>query len=614
MMEDSHSSAPKVRSVMDELRAIQAQFIPGANRSGADDVGAEDTRNREELLTPVSPSDIVNSVEQDPVDNPEQASPQPPEEIASWSQNPGAGYYMDPSGPQHGSASAAESNVASLASSTPASGAIEQPPDIDVAFTAAALGETYESRLHAAVNDLATISPSALLAGSGPGGVADTHAHLGDDPQVLSHIPSALNYDEANRGSHDFGILPFEDTAPNEYLIALPSPARSRPEMASIMKAHSQDIDSFESYFLRGSARSPDSKAVVKIDAMLQALIELSNLPPYHKDLQDLSQEQWMKYARDTSSKLSFIYELLNRLRDCNMEVVILAAAGQVMEKVEAIVSQCDFTYRHIHQQEWSKASTEQGSACKVVLVDTSSRDVQPRLTENVVVAYDESAETSGLLQLYKTKQLEDQTPIIFTLVEVFSIEHINRRLSPTMDPLERSLAQIKCLDLLLEHAEDRVFDDVPHPHDLAEELARYMAEDSTFNPPPMRWETWEHQQIPDEIFETYKALRSRMEPRREDRKRAREDSSNGSETPKRPRMDIASFPADDAEVSETLKAHFGTNVRVKEDMAQVSVEKLEDLIALVSNQLIYYTATLKPNIWHRLEIWRPHSTRKAKK
>lgn len=576
---------------MDELRAIQAQFIPSANRNDADDTGAEESRTREELLTPVSPSDIVNSVEQDPVENTEQASPQAPEETASWDQNSGAGYYVDPSGPQHGSASAAESNVASLASNTPASGAIDQPSDIDVAFTAAALGESYESRLHAAVNDLATISPSALLAGPGSGGVGE--ADLGEDPQVLPDIASTQNYDEVDRGSRDFGILPFENTAPNEYLIALPSPARSRPEMVSIINSHSRDIDSFDSYFLRGPARSPDSKAVIRVDAMLQALTELSNLPPYHKDLQDLSQEQWMKYARDTSSKLSFVYELLNRLRDCNMEVVILAAAGQVMEKVEAIVSQCDFTYRHFHQQEWSKASTEQGSACKVVLVETSLTDVQPRLTENVVVAFDESAETSGLLQLYKTNQLEDQTPIIFTLVEVFSIEHINRRLSPTMDPLERSLAQVKCLILLLEHSEDRIFDDVPHPHDLAEELARYMAEDSTFNPPPMRWETWEHQQIPDEIFDTYKALRSRMEPR-EDRKRAREDSSNGTETPKRPRMDIASLSADEAQVSETLKAHFGANIRVKEDVAQVSVEKLEDLVTLVSNQLIllYFTAT----------------------
>lgn len=579
MMEESQNSAPKVRSVMDELRAIQAQFIPAANRGDADGAGPEETRAREELLTPVSPSDIVNSVEQDPVDSIDQASPQAPEGVAPWGQEQGVGYFGYPSVPQHGSASAAESHLASLASSTPASAAVDQAPDMDVAFTAAALGGEYESGLHAAINDLATISP-ALLGGSGPGGIED--ARLGEDLTVVPVTASAQSHNEANSGSDDFGILPSEDTAPNEYLVALPPPARSRPEMVSIINSHSRDIDVFENYFMRGPSRSPDSKAVVKITAMLENLAELSNLPPYHKDLQDLSQEQWMKYARETSSKLAFIYELLNRLRDCNMEVVILAAGGQVMEKVEAIVSQCSFTYRHIQQQDWSKASTEQGSACKVVLVDTALRDVQPRLTENIVVAYDESAESSGLLQLYKTKLLEDQSPIIFTLVEVFSLEHINRRLSPAMDPLEKSLAQVRCLISLLEYAEERIADSVPQPHDLAEEVARYTVEDNTFSPPPTRWETWEHQQIPDEVLDAYRVFRSQLEPHREERKRAREDSTSGTDTPKRPRIDIESCSADEAQLSETLKARFGANIRVKDDMVQVSVEKLEDLVSLV--------------------------------
>lgn len=611
-MEESQNSAPKIRSVMDELRAIQAQFIPTANRIDAEGTEAEETRTREELLTPVSPSDIVNSVEQDPVDNVEQASPQAPGAVASWGQEPGAGYFGDPSVPQHVPTSAAESNVASLASTTPASAAVDQAPDMDVAFTAAALGGDYDSGLHVAINDLATISP-ALLTGSGSGGIED--ARLGGDLQVIPGTASAQSHLEADPESVDFGILPSEGSAPNEYLVALPPPARSRPEMVSLINTHSRDIEAFDNYFMRGPARSPDSKVVVKITAMLENLTELSNLPPYHKDLQDLSQEQWMKYARETSSKLAFIYELLNRLRECNMEVIILAAGGQVMEKVEAIVSQCSFTYRHIQQQDWSKASTEQGSACKVVLVDTSRRDVQPRLTENIVVAYDESAESSGLLQLYKTKHLEDQCPIIFTLVEVFSLEHINRRLSSAMDPLEKCLAQIRCLILLLEYAEDRMSDSVPQPHDLAGELARYMVEDNTFSPPPIRWETWEHQQIPEEIFDTYKGLRSQLEPHREERKRAREDSSSGIDTPKRPRIDVESCSADEAHLSEALKARFGASIRVKEDLVQVSVEKLEDLVALVSNKLRVHQIMLKiSDMRHRSEIWRLHLTKREKK
>lgn len=587
MMDEAQSSAPKARSVLDELRAIQAQFIPAADRSslgmpgGAEGIGGEESRVREELLTPVSPSDIINSVEQDTVESIEHASPQPLEAAASWVQGPVAGYFADSSVPQQGSVSAAESNVVSLANTTPASGAIDQAPDMDMAFTAAALGGEFETHLHAAVDDLATISPSALLAGSRSDGAVD--ASLEEGSQLLTEVASTQSHGQAKQSSHDYGILPFEDTASNEYLVALPPPARSRPEMVSIINSYTQEIQSFESYYLRGAARSPDSKSAVKVDTMLQTLAELSNLPPYHKDLQDLSQEQWMKYARETSSKLSFVYELLTRLRDSNVEVVILAAGGQVLEKVEAIVSQCSFTYRHIQQQDWSKASTEQGSACKVVLVDTSLKDLRPRLTENIVVAFDESAESSGLLQLYKTNQLEDQCPMIFTLVEVYSLEHINRRLSPVMDPLERRLAQVKCLVLLLEHAEDHVFDSVPLPHDLAEELVQYMVEDNTFQSPPTRWETWEHQQIPEEVFNIYKALRSQMDAHREDRKRVREVSSNGSATPKRPRIDSSSV--DEAQLSEALKAHFGTNICVKGDMAQVSVEKLEDLVALVSQK-----------------------------
>lgn len=595
MMEESHSPIPKARSVMDELRAIQAQFIPAADTSslglpsGAEGTGDEGTRAREELLTPVSPSDIINSVEQDAIDNPEHASRHPPEGAVSWAQEPETGYFADPLGPQHASTSATESNVASLANTTPASGAIDQAPDMDMAFTTAALGGGFDPHLHGTVNDIATISP-ALLAGSGSGGVGNTS--LGGTPQILTDVAVTQGHGPVKQHVHDFGILPFEETAANEYLVALPPPARSRPEMVSIINSHAEEIESFDSYFLRGAARSPDSKPAIKVDTMLQTLTELSNLPPYHKDLQDLSQEQWMRYARETSSKLSFTYELLNRLRDCNMEVVILAAGGQVMEKVEAIVSRCSFTYRHSQQQDWFEASAEQGSACRVVLVDTSLKDVRPRLTENIVMAYDESAESSGLLQLYKTTQSEDQCPIIFTLVEAYSLEHINRRLSPAMDPLERKLAQVKCLILLLEHAEDHVFDSVPLPHDVAEDLAQYMVEDSTFHPPPTRWETWEHQQIPDEVFDTYKTLRSQLDPRREDRKRAREASSNDTETPKRPR--IESSPADEAQLSEALKARFGTRVRVKGDMAQVSIKKLENLITLVSTKSLYCTILLE--------------------
>ncbi|CAN8095819.1 unnamed protein product [Discula destructiva] len=562
-MEDPQESAPK-KSVMDELRAIQLDGDGGHARE-------------EELLTPISPSDIINSVEQDPVENQEQASPNAPEGT-SWAQDPMDAFLADSLGPRPGSASAADSNGASFANTTPASRTADQAPDMgmDVAFAATPFGRDLESRLHASVNDLATVSP-AQLTGAGFDGLAG--ATFGKDSQVLAGIGSEQGLDTVMPDHHDSGLLTSEDTAPNEYLTALPPLARSRAELVSIIKDHRQEIESFNVLVSRGggAARLADNKAIVKIDAMLQKLADISSLPPYHESLQGLSQEDWMRYARDTSSKLSFIYELLSYLRHVNMEIIILAAGGQIMDKVEAIVNQSNITYRFVQQQNsLSPAGQDSSSACKVVLVDTALKDSQPFLTGNLVVAYDESAEISGLLQRYKTKQLCDQRPMIFTLFEVYSLEHVNRRLPPGMDSLERRLAQIKCLELLVQYGEeDAVFEHVTPPHDLAGELAHYLVQEDTFSPPQVRWATWEHQTIPSAVLDAYEIFRKQLV---QDPKRARETSSDGDEVPKRLR--ISSSSADEVQLSAAFKSYVGTDIPIKGGMAQVSVGKLEGLVS----------------------------------
>lgn len=614
-MEDSQPPAPVARSVIDELRAVQLEFLSPTPKTSIDKSndtattsGDEGPSLDDEPLTSMSPSEIINSVEQDPVENQEETSPDVPNGLA-WDNNPLASHPLDP---QQDSASAVDSNAASLTTTTLASGAVDQAPSIglDGAF-AAPFSREFEARLQAPENDQGTISP-AQLTGSGYDAEGFGDASSGEDSRVLSNTgtahlgaifpgpmdsdrfedalyrgdldavarnDSAKNADTAMPDHHDNGILAFEDTAPNEYLTPLPPPARTRQEMATILKAHREDIRSFISQFTPGSvALSPNSKVAVKIDAMLETLADVSNLPPYHHDL-DLSQNEWMRYARDTCSKLSFVYELIGRLREANMEIVILAAGGVVMQKIEAIVSQSNITYRHV-QQDWPTSSPggDSTSACKVVLVDTALRITEPILTANVVVAYDESAESSGLLNKYKTTDAVDQTPMIFTLIEVYSLEHINRRLSPVMDPLERRLAQIKCLDLILQHAElEAGVEHVSPPIDLARELVQYMVEDNKFVPPPVRWDSWEHQLIPSSVLEEYEVFRHNL---RRDRKRARR-SSSGTEVPKRPR--IASTSADEDQLSEAVQKQLGPDISVKGGVAQVSVQKLEDLVTLVS-------------------------------
>ncbi|KAF3760178.1 hypothetical protein M406DRAFT_109289 [Cryphonectria parasitica EP155] len=530
IMDDSQP-AESERSALEALRAIQMQFSipPHMRRSSERPVDAaqssgEANRTGDEPPTPISPSDIISTVELDSTENPGQASPA----FAAAAVN----HILEPGGP---------------------------------------------------INDdmPATISPSVLLATTVSDPLLEASSQDSDVLAAADPLAEAKTPDTVMRDEERYGILPSAETAANQYIITLPPPARARAQWPDILKLNRQEMEAFKVTFSQNAPGSPNDRVIARIDTMLHSLGEMSNLPPYHKDLESLTQVEWMRYARDTTSKLSFIYEFLDRLRDVQVEIVILTAGGAVAEKVEAIVSQGGFTYRHAQQQDWSHPSSEDGSACKVVLVDTTQPAQPPRLTENIVIAYDETAETSGVLQPYKTRELNDQTPLIFSLVEFYSLEHINQRLSPRMDPMERRFAQLECIAALAGYAEDEtVLEGIPPPHQFASDLARYLVDETGFHPPDLRWDTWEHQHVPDIIFDYYKSARDQVTSDG-NRKRRREDAGEEVEKSKRVRM---GRPSDEEQLSEELMARFGNSVQLKDGMALVSLEKLEDLVGLVKD------------------------------
>lgn len=575
-MEDSQAA----KSALDDLRAIQAEFMPRYQDDAA--VGnAAEPHDPEGPPTPVSPSSILNSVEQDALDN---LHPVPGQSLggpAAWDQSQSAllfGHHLD----QQHDTSALGSNVTSLTAPTPASGAMDHVPDMEMALTATALKHNLQGGIESGDAPV-TITPSEFFAPMGFTAGPDTLLRPEDGLPHKENIAAGSHEshdDISMHDSQDFGILPSEDTAFNEYVVTLPPAARIRAESLDFIDSHRQEIVEFSNSLSRESIRSPDSKAIVKIDDMLQHLTEVSNLPPYHKDFLDLPQDELMRYARDTSSKMSFVYEFLKGLRDIDMEIVILADTGPVLKQLEAIVSQEGFIYRHISQQTWSQSPTEQGTACSVVLVDTSLRDTQYINTANIVIAYDQTAEYYGLLDQYTTNRSEDQSPLILSLVEVYTLEHINRRLSPAMDPFERKIAQVICLMHLSRLLEDEMaYERVPQPHEVAQELIQYLVdEEGVFSEPQLRWETWEHQMIPEEVFDLYKRFRDQMGSG-VNRKRQIEDAHNPGGTPKRLRVD--SQP----DLSEELRKFLGQNIRLKGNSAEVSIEKLEDLVDQVGLQ-----------------------------
>lgn len=587
MMDESQPAVAE-RSALDELRAVQMQFLSkpeedsleGLVESTGRDTGQG--RGHDIPPTPVSPSEIINSVEQDGLDAIDHAHVSAVVDAESWAQASGPMLFTGSLNSHHAPSAAVDSNTASLATTTPASGAIDHTSDVDMAFTATALTNVLEPGLAESGHAVATITPSELLAPTAanmmPGASLHAYQAFGSATD-LTEGPGSQ--DTVMEDGDEFGILPVESTASNEYIIALPPPARNRAKTLEMLnETHCEDIERFRALFTQDSSVSPDHKVVARIDLMLQSLKEMSNLPAYHRSLAGLSQENWVKYARDTCSKLSFIYEFLDYLRAIDVEVAILAATGPIMDKIEAIVKHGDLTHRLANDPEWVQAPPGRGSSCKVVLVDTAQGISGSRLTANILIAYDETADASGILSSYKTRRAEDKVPVIFSLVEVYSIEHINRRLSPNLKPLEKKFAQVRCL-VSLSHCidDERAYELVPQPHEVALELVKYMIDEDGFQPIQSRWDSWEYQHIPGDVFDAYKATRIQMTAH-EGRKRARDDSNPDTETPKRARL---VSPDDDVQLGDGLKARFGNEVRVKDGMAQVSIEKLEDLIGQVS-------------------------------
>lgn len=565
---DESQVAPSDRSAIEELRAIQEAFIPGYQN----DTAVENTPGRQDPNappSPVSPSAILNSVEHDSDPNNSTV------DSTSWVHGPPPELFADSIEPQHDT-STMNSTMTSLRQPAAAMGAIEEL-DLSSSALKPHMGASLEERSDVPV----TVTPSALFTSVDLNVPPDLSLRPGGDlPEEAETgvASSEAQEDTAMHDDQDFDILPSEDSAPNEYLVPIPPAARIRAEVLEYINKNRQDIHAFTTNVYGDGNQSPDHRNSAKIDEILQYLTELSNLPPYHKDLSDLSQEESVRYARDTSSKLSFVYEFLEGLRDAAVEIAILSDSGTVLKQLEAIVSQGGFAYRHLRDN-WPQIPTGQGSACRVILIDTSIEDAEPVHTANIVLAYDQTAEHSGLLDQYKTDSVDKQEPLVFSLVEVYTLEHINRRLSPAMSPFERKQAQAICVAFLSEHLEDEwMYERIPQPHEMAQDLIRYLVDDEgRFTHPETRWETWEHQTVPEDVFDRYKAFRGRYFSSG-NRKRRLSEGDDVSETPKRAR--IESPP----EISDELRSFLGTDATLTGNMAQVSIDKLEDLVIQVGH------------------------------
>lgn len=431
-------------------------------------------------------------------------------------------------------------------------------------------------------------------------------AVVGILPMVSSQVSSQDSSPDTDQApSFSEQILRETDiAASNEQIITLPLAANLRHIYLDILSDNEPVIESFTEVFAEDVYKVPDESLVTKVDDMLRHLYDLCDLPVSQEDLQLTTAEDMMKYARDTNSKFSFVYEFLGGMRDTDQQVLILARPGRVTEFLEALLSSRHFNYRRLDGLEMHQSNPDE--PLRVILAPTNRTSSEMPADVGVVIAFDASARSSGLISTYQTKGVEDEGPLVLSLVVTHSIEHIDMRISRSMDSLERKNAIV----VSVVHARDLISDPergFREPHDVAEMFVHFMKEPTTEF-------YWEQQGIPDEVFEVYMSSqaqaratqRSPVPPdvhsdRSTSRKRqlvcannanvhilltrSQDDAGSGTGTPKRARVaeSLRRSIEPRSQISDSLRHLLGNHIILNGGVAEVPIERLEALAAKVS-------------------------------
>ncbi|KAL2178902.1 uncharacterized protein P884DRAFT_195564 [Thermothelomyces heterothallicus CBS 202.75] len=400
--------------------------------------------------------------------------------------------------------------------------------------------------------------------------VEDTTAASPDQPDEYP-LNSGENEQDEDDDSHKEG---------RHITVTLPMAANTRAKYLDTVSENKSTLIQFGEVFSNSFSDVPDASLVSRIDAIFEQLLNLCDLPAYDEDLPELGKVDMMKHATNTNSKFSFVYELLQELRDINLRFLIFSQPGRVFEYLEAVISTTGSPYT-VLGQEGTTGQLVPAEGASVVLA-TVGQDLTKVQGVDVVIAFDHAARSAELPQ---TLGFESTAPIIMSLVAIYSLDHIDQQLDQVeqdLDSLERrnalNVATATAMDYL--RNPDRQNSE---PHEAAKKFAAFLRN-------PEVGLDWEPHPLPADIFEIWLSSQERTQSHAQigagDRKRALSNLDEG--IAKRPRLLESQQPsrnATPARMSDLLKqtlAHHtvaGTAVQ----MIEVPVEQLEKLSAKVN-------------------------------
>ncbi|KAL2152034.1 hypothetical protein VTH82DRAFT_5218 [Thermothelomyces myriococcoides] len=368
--------------------------------------------------------------------------------------------------------------------------------------------------------------------------------------------------------------------------VTLPMAANTRAKYLDTVSENKSTLIQYGEVFSNSVSDVPDAALVSRVDAVFEQLFNLCDLPAYDEDLPELGKVDMMKHATNTNSKFSFVYELLQELKDINLRFLILSQPGRVFEYLEAVISTTGCPYTVLGQEARTGQLVPAEGAS--VILATVGQDLTKIRGVDAVIAFDHAARSTELPQ---TLGFDSTAPIIMTLVAIYSLDHIDQQLDQVEQGLD-SYERRNALNLAVASAMDYLRNpdrQNSEPHEAAKKFAAFLR-----NPDDDL--DWEPHPLPADVFEIWLSTqeRTQSESRAQsqthigagDRKRQLSNLDEGFA--KRPRLLESQQPsrnATPARMSDLLKqtlAHHAVPGSAGQ-IVEVPVEQLEKLSAKIA-------------------------------
>lgn len=351
----------------------------------------------------------------------------------------------------------------------------------------------------------ATLDPSALTLSIENDGIDHDVTGSPSIPSDDDHATSGVDHDDlevlsvhGQTQDYERSLLQPIKCGANEHLVTLPLASNIRPQYTEMVEESKSDLVLYSSAFEDKPYKTPEAALSSRVDDLFTRLFDICDLPPFLEALTSIPPEGVTKHIRGTNSKMAFVGQLLENLRDLGSDkkVLILARPGKIIDLLNNLIT--TEGYQGINTV---AESTFQHPQTVVVASTLDDLSLFPA-DFDVVIAYDHTFRQDLL-----PSRDDGVQPVVLTLITSTSIQHISMRISDTLQPMERKNI------LLLGLCSSTVIMENPEPgfaqsHEIAEIFAKYIEEpqDDNFY--------WEPQVLPEFIFDAV-ALHSQAEPTR---------------------------------------------------------------------------------------------------